>query len=46
MNTIRKVFRFLFQPIQVEVRFPLIAWVLLLLAVFIAMISKVEIVYQ
>ncbi len=46
MNTIRNAFRFLFQPIQVEARFPLIAWVLLLLAVFIAMISKVEIVYQ
>lgn len=43
MNTIRNAFRFLFQPIQVETRFPLIAWVLLLLAVFIA---KVEIVYQ
>lgn len=43
MNTIRNAFRFLFQPIQVEARFPLIAWVLLLLAVFIA---KVEIVYQ
>lgn len=46
MNTIRNAFRFLFQPIQVEARFPLIAWVLLLLAAFIAMISKVEIVYQ
>lgn len=46
MNTIRNAFRFLFQPIQVEARFPLIAWVLLLLAVFIAMISKAEIVYQ
>lgn len=43
MNTIRNAFRYLFQPIQVEARFPLIAWVLLLLAVFIA---KVEIVYQ
>lgn len=39
MNIIRKVFRFLFQPIQVE--FTLIGWVLLLLVVFI---SKVEIV--
>lgn len=46
MNTIRNVFRYLFQPIQVEARFPLIAWVLLLLAVIIAMISKIEIVYQ
>lgn len=44
MNIIRNVFRFLFQPIQVEARFPLIAWVLLLLAVIIAMISKIEIV--
>ena len=43
MNTIRNVFRFLFQPIQVEARFPLIVWVLLLIAVFI---GKVEIVYQ
>lgn len=46
MNTIRNAFRYLFQPIQVEARFPLIAWVLLLLAVLIAMISKIEIVYQ
>ena len=46
MNIIRNTFRYLFQPIQVEIRFPLIAWVLLLLAAFIAMISKVEIVYQ
>ncbi len=46
MNTIRNAFRYLFQPIQVEARFPLIAWVLLLLAVIIAMISKIEIVYQ
>ncbi len=43
MNTIRNAFRYLFQPIQVEARFPLIAWVLLLLAVFI---GKVEIVCQ
>ncbi len=46
MNIIRNTFRYLFQPIQVEIRFPLIAWVLLLLAVFIAMISKIEIVYR
>ena len=46
MNTIRNVFRYLFQPIQVEARFPLIAWILLLLAVIIAMISKIKIVYQ
>ena len=46
MNTIRNTFRYLFQPIQVEARFPLIAWVLLLLAVIIAMIGKVEIVYR
>lgn len=46
MNTIRNVFRYLFQPIQVEARFPFIAWVLLLLAVIIAMIRKIEIVYQ
>ena len=43
MNTIRNAFRFLFQPIQVEARFPLMAWVLLLIAVFI---GKVEIVCQ
>ena len=29
MNTICNIFRFLFQPIQVEARFPLIVWVLL-----------------
>ena len=43
MNTIRNAFRFLFQPIHVEARFPLMAWVLLLIAVFI---GKVEIVCQ
>ena len=43
MNTIRNVFRSLFEPIQVEARFPLMAWVLLLIAVFI---GKVEIVCQ
>lgn len=43
MNIIRNAFRFLFQLIQFEARFPLIVWVLLLLAVFIA---KVEIVCQ
>ena len=43
MNTIRNAFRFLFQPIQVEARFPLMAWVLLWIAVFI---GKVEIVCQ
>lgn len=50
MNTIRKVFRFLFQPIQVEVRFPLIVWTIfaieILVAVIISIIGKVEIVYQ
>ncbi len=46
MNTIRKVFSFLFQPIQVETRFPLIIWVLLFVAVIISIISKIEIVYQ
>ena len=46
MNTIRNAFRFLFQPIQVEARFPLIAWVLLLLAVIIATISKIKIICQ
>lgn len=46
MNTIRNAFRFLFQPIQVEVRFPLAAWLLLIIAVFIAIISKIEIVYR
>lgn len=46
MNTIRKAFRFLFQPIQVEVRFPLIVWGLLFVAVIISIISKIEIVYQ
>ena len=46
MNIIRNVFRDLFQPIQVEARFPLMAWVLLLLAVIIATISKIEIICQ
>lgn len=46
MNTIRKVFSFLFQPIQVEARFPLIAWVLLFVVVIISIISKIEIVYR
>ena len=46
MNTIRNAFRFLFQPIQVEARFPLMAWVLLLLAVIIATISKIKIICQ
>ena len=46
MNTIRKIFRYLFQPIEVEVRFPLMAWLLLIMAAFIWMISKIEIVYQ
>ena len=44
MNIIRKVFRDLFQPIQVEARFPLITWALLLLAVIIATISKITII--
>lgn len=44
MNTIRNAFRFLFQPVEIEVRFPLIAWVLLIMAVIIATISKVKIV--
>lgn len=43
MNTIRNAFRFLFQPIQVEARFQLIVWVLLLIATFI---GRVEIVCQ
>lgn len=43
MNTIRNAFRFLFQPIKVEARFPLIVWVLLLIATFI---GRVEIVCQ
>ena len=46
MNIIRNVFRDLFQPIQVEARFPLITWALLLLAVIIAMISKIKIICQ
>jgi hypothetical protein len=46
MNIIRKVFRYLFQPIEVEVRFPLLAWLLLILAAFIWTISKVEIICQ
>jgi len=44
MNIIRKVFTYVFQPIQVEVRFPLIAWVLLLVAGIITIIGKIEIV--
>ena len=46
MNTICKVFRYLFQPIQVEARFPLMAWVLLLLAVITATINNIKIVCQ
>lgn len=46
MNIIRNVFRDLFQPIQVEARFPLMAWVLLLLAVITATINKIKIVCQ
>ena len=46
MNIIRNVFRDLFQPIQVEARFPLMAWVLLLLAAIIATISKIKIICQ
>ena len=46
MNTIRNVFRYLFQPIEVDVRFPLAAWLLLIIAVFIAIISKIELVYR
>lgn len=46
MNIILKVFRYLFQPIEVEVRFPLLAWLLLILAAFIWTISKVEIICQ
>lgn len=41
MNTIRKVFRFLFQPIEVEVRFPLIVWVLLHVAVITTIIGEI-----
>ena len=44
MNIIRNVFRDLFQPIQVEARFPLITWALLLLAVIIATIGKITII--
>jgi hypothetical protein len=48
MNIIRKVFRYLFQPIEVEVRFPLIVWAIfaieILVAVIISIIGKVEIV--
>lgn len=44
MNIIRNVFRDLLQPIQLEVRFPLITWALLLLAVIIATISKITII--
>ena len=43
MNIIRNVFRSLSEPIQVEARFPLIVWVLLLIATFI---GRVEIVCQ
>lgn len=46
MNIIRNVFRYLFQPIEVEVRFPLLTWLLLILAAFIWTISKVEIICQ
>lgn len=46
MNTIRNAFRFLFQPIEVEVRFPLMVWILLFVAVIISIISKIEIVYR
>ena len=46
MNIICKAFRYMFQPIQVEARFPLMAWVLLIIAVLIFIISKIEIVYQ
>ena len=46
MNIIRNVFRYLFQPIEVDARFPLAAWLLLIIAVFIAIISKIEIVYR
>lgn len=46
MNIIRKVFRYLFYPIEVEVRFPLLTWLFLILAAFIWTISKVEIIYQ
>ncbi len=46
MNVMRNIFRFLFQPIQVEARFPLMAWVLLFVAVIISIISKIEIVYH
>nr|DAI46615.1 MAG TPA: hypothetical protein [Caudoviricetes sp.] len=48
MNTIRNVFRYLFQPIEIEVRFPLIVWAIfaieILVAVIISIIGKVEIV--
>ena len=50
MNIIRNVFRDLFQPIEIEFRFPLIVWVVwaifaieILLAVIISIIGKVEI---
>ena len=46
MNIIRNVFRSLSEPIQVEARFPLMAWVLLLLAVITATINKIKIVCQ
>lgn len=46
MNIIRNIFRYLFQPIEVDVRFPLAAWLLLIIAVFIAIIGKIEIVYR
>lgn len=50
IRNIRNIFRYLFQPIEVEVRFPLIVWVVwaifaieILLAVIISIIGKVEI---
>lgn len=46
MDVIHSIFRYLFQPIQVEARFPLIAWILLFVAVIISIISKIEIVYK
>lgn len=42
MNTIRNAFRFLFQPIQVEVRFPLMAWILLFVAVITTIIGEIN----
>lgn len=50
IRNIRNVFRDLFQPIEIEFRFPLIVWVVwaifaieILLAVIISIIGKVEI---